>query len=444
MRKCFGLLAGLVSCFGLVFAGVAQAGDTGFDYPYVVVTPSPDADFTGVGTSPLDPAQFDGRFWGRSARVGAPGTCTNSDGSPMDQSCRWFYPDYRNNCLSSSSSAAAIQVLWVYDDSRSSAVLWRNQGTNLTKLRGLLRGVGSAMAANSQIDVINADGSLAADRKAADRSPRWVADANATCGINVTEVPVPARVLARSTIQVNAYGVYKPGLFPWLADNGFNAANRDYLVLDDQTGTPADHHCKNQFLSPGAETAAPAVWTMLWGPYGTGKRSDVVENPLDPDHAMPDWGGGFIDDCVSDSFMDTAADYDHRNAGYFMWRVLHEMVHLLGEDADQMVDLDNGGHLPATYTDPMGGNRTGPDAIYCANYAMSVARPDCNHDQYWATQGYDLESVFATSGFTPPQWSASDNAFLWGGRKPATYTRFNIRSIGFDFCVSDPPKCVDN
>lgn len=444
MKKTFSVFAIVVALL-LAISSLASAAvpvDTG-GYSGVIVPGGSvaEAEYSGIGGVALDSVEFNGDTWGNFARSGAPANCL---GDINDNQCRWFYPDYQQNCLSPTTTGAAWQVLWIYDSTRDPNLLWHRSSTaNLADLRRLLRGSSSIYAASSEIDLIQADGSVWADHKAASHEPRFITTAggaSTACHVAVTDVPVPATVLHKHLGQVNDHSVYSPGLAAYLNDIGYTANNRDYLLLTDSSGD-LYNHCNPdnpRSMTPGAMAVGPGIHRSLWGPYGTGQPSDLIANPEDPNNARPDWGGGFAEICVNNPYMNTISDPNHWKAGGFAHNVAHEMGHLMGLDPKARNFINSTSHIDNEYG-VMGPNQ----GEYCGNMNRSGMRMDCNHDQYWSAIGYNQNASWIHSTYRAgdvlvrqtPMWSASQNAFLWGGPKPTSYSRYDIRLTGFD-CVN--------
>lgn len=383
-----------------------------------------DSDYTGTGTALPDPF-FDGTKWDETKRTG----CTQINTDPLYGTCAFVYPTYPINCLSSSTTLPAWRVLWVYSSARDESTLYhRSSSAHLADVRQNLRETASIFSASTDVqDIINTGGGgVTAASKAYDRSPRFTTgNVGGQCIPSITDVPVPATVLQRPWLQTHdAAGNYAPGLQAWLMDNGYAQANRNNLIINDQ----------NNLTTSDCSTSSTQTWAS--GYANPGGAKSVATNPAnDPSN----WGGQSVNICVSNS-QDSAPTmegvFDPNVGSPLATLIAHEMGHASGtpiNNPEMNVQSPYDGHLRKSWDIMSTLDVAAPmqwcidDAQSLSDYdqkAMSAARFDCQHDDFWARN-----ASWQFASWAPTAWSMSENAFLWGTPKPTTYKLWDIRQI---------------
>lgn len=382
-------------------------------------TETVDSDYTGIG-SDLPPAFFDGTTWDSTKRPGT--SCPTGGTDPnFDNSCQWTYPTYPLNCLPlGSGNTPRWRFAWFYSEDRDPSTVFPNQSAaNMTSIKDNIRAAASMFAASTDVaDLINTGGGgVPAAAKGRDRTPRIITDAvGGKCLPHVDVLTAPKVVMERPWLQTHnpSSGAYEPGLLAWLYDNGGYQTGTNWVLLNDPRDT-ANSTCDISVTQTFSATG-------VTGPSGTG---------YSPTASSANKFGQAINMCQVPGTL--AADWDVNSRSPRGTQIAHEMGHASGVPHDNSNFNSFEEHINRAY-DVMSSYIGATPYQNCSNDAgtlsafdsrsMSATRFDCNHDDYWARTESQYMETWAAS-----HWSMSENAFLWGGPKPATLTGWDVRQI---------------
>lgn len=377
---------------------------------------APDPDYTGIGRAPWASSFFRDPAWVSKMENGR---CSGL----LETGCRWFYNDYRLNCLPAATPGPAIQILSV----RLAGVPVERTyvARYLKEVQSQFRAAASVFAASISAGFVATDPAV----KGLDRTPRFVtADVNGSCEVAITHVEAPKEVLFRPPLQAQDSGDRtKQGLLPWLESQGFDEPNRRYFVLVDFTTMRLLDVATSWLRAPKiASTLAAAIDLqnpgILWGPYGSGRLDDVDTSPGPENFCNRGGVLGYVNlwPSLGRYFVDKKTDQ--------LAKILaHELGHTFCQNHLAPHVGKSDAHV-TDYEDIMGGPRRANQCGSRLAETRFLARFDCAHDDYWAQSALTTQAAWAGA-----RWASSNSEYLWGAPKSATQTEFfSLQAINID------------
>lgn len=376
-----------------------------------------DTDWGGIGNTTM-PSFFSNTDWYK--------TSDNTVCKTGWEQCDYLYNNYKMNCLSEDTPGPAIQVVWARPEGQTIANTWYE--AHRPEFRSQMRAAVSAYAASMHAGWNATD----MTRKDDDRTPRIITEQTSSgCAPKVLHVAVPHNVLLRIPIQ-NKYGTdtTKQGVLPYLESIGYNQPNRRYIVFMDYTSYPASELQDSWVLIDSAGPTSMAAIDMqrqglLWGPYGTGQRSDVDTQP-GPENFCNRGGTVAYFSVFGNAFSDLPRigpsnwTWDDTSDN-MAWGIAHELGHTF---CLNYLAPHYGGQGHVTDGKDIMGDTAGTDCTP----EWRASRFDCNSDDYWGTNG-----VYGQQAWASQRWSASNNEYLWGAPKSSSQNEwFSLNAVNID------------
>lgn len=281
---------------------------------------------------------------------------------------QYTYGDYALNCLPSTTTGKAIQVIVAVPTGKAS----NNAVTNyLPSFRELFRRIASVYGASTE-RVYGAGGKPRTE----DYSPRFVTRGD--CDVLAYYEEFPQATL-------DAFPGTTGGIYDQLRARGYTATNRKYVVV----------HLSDGFPSDGGPHG-----TFGWGGGVTSGDPNPVTNPNNQGGARTD----FMSMYIGQPSGDGAGLWTPYRMSQDIYTGAHELVHQLGgvaPGAPHYNDL----HIYGNGGDVMAYGYNYDES--CLSGARGFIRLDCGHDDYFN---------IGTGSLSWAWWAISRSDYLWKGQ----------------------------